>query len=246
VGSKLAHAAQVIAAAAVLSAPALAAANPVDDLMKDGSKAYADGRYDDAIAKLQKAYELSPKPEILFALAQAERLGGHCPAAIHHYKQVLERMTDIDTAKLVQGNISLCEHTEGADDKPAPAPTPQPAPPPAAAPPKVIVRVEPHTDTLAVTSAAGGALALGGAFGLYVASNAERDAAAGAPTLAQNRSDNSTADLERGLSYVAAAAGVGLVAYAVVRWVKHGGESQTAVGVAPAAHGATFSLARRW
>jgi len=235
----------VIAAAAVLALPALAAADPVDDLMKDGSKAYADGRYDEAIAKLQKAYELSPKPEILFALAQAERLGGHCPAAIRHYKQVLERMTDIDTAKLVQGNISLCEHTEGVDDKPAPVPQPAPAPAPAP-PPKVSVRVESHTDALAIASAAGGALALGGAFGLYVASGAERDAAAGAPTLAQNRSDNDRADLERGLSYVATAAGVGLVTYAVVRWVKGGAESQTAVGLAPSSHGATFSLARRW
>jgi tetratricopeptide (TPR) repeat protein len=233
----------VIAAAAVLALPGLAVAGPVDDLMKDGSKAYADGRYDDAIAKMQKAYELSPKPEILFALAQAERLGGHCPAAIHHYKQVLERMTDIETAKLVQGNISLCEHTEGAEDGQARSPQPGPAPTPA---PKVIVRVTSHPDALAVASAAGGALALGGALGLYVASNAERDAAAGAPTLGQNRSDNDRADLERGLSYVAAAVGVGLVSYAVVRWVKGGSKSQTEVGLAPTSHGVTFSLARRW
>jgi tetratricopeptide (TPR) repeat protein len=192
--------------------------------MKAGSEAYQAGQYDEAIAKLSRAYELAPKPETLFALAQAERLGGHCPAAIEHYKKVLEKLTDLDTAKLVQGNVALCEKTEAVNAKPTPTPTPTPAA-------TTVVRVESHTDYLALTSFSVGMLTLGGTFGLYLASNATRDEAARAATLDDNHRLNDRADLERGMSYLTATVGVGLVGYAIYRWVRGGDERAPAVSV---------------
>jgi tetratricopeptide (TPR) repeat protein len=210
-----------MAVAAVALCARAAAADELDDLMKQGSQAYQNGHYEDAIAKLQQAYALSPKVEILFALAQAERLGGHCPAAVAHYKQVLERMTDLETAKLVQGNVALCEKTEAVvEDKTKPPPDHTAPPPPPPPPPKTIVRVEHDTDYLAVSSLAAGALGLGLATGLYMASGATRDAAAGAPTLDDNHTLNDRADLERGMAYITTAVGVGLVSYAIYRWVR--------------------------
>lgn len=230
----------MIAAAAIALSVRPASADELGDLMKQGSQAYQDGRYDDAIAKLDKAYELSPKPEILFALAQAERLGGHCPAALTHYKKVLEKMTDLDTAKLIEGNVALCEKTEAVDtDRPREKETPGPT--------KTVVRVEHHTDKLALTSFAIGALGLGAAGGLYVASNATRDAAAGAPTLDGNHSLNSRADLERGMSYGAAGVGVALVTFAIYRWVSASDEQPpAAVAVGHGRDGTTFSLITRF
>jgi tetratricopeptide (TPR) repeat protein len=231
----------VIAAAAIVVSARPAAADEVGDLLKQGAAAYQDGRYDDAIAKLQKAYDLQPKPDTLFALAQAERLGGHCPSAIKHYKQVLEKMTDLDTSKLIQGNVALCEKTEAVDvTKPK-----LDAPP--APPRKVVVGSEGHVDVLAVTSVAVGTLSLGASVGLFVASSATRDSAAHAATLDDNHRLNDRADLERGLSYVTAGVGVGLVGFAVYRWATgHREQPPTAVTITHAADATTLSFIGRW
>jgi len=233
----------VIAAAAIVVSARPAAADEVGDLLKQGAAAYQDGRYDDAIAKLQKAYDLQPKPDTLFALAQAERLGGHCPSAIKHYKQVLEKMTDLETSKLIQGNVALCEKTEAVvTDKPK-DPVP-PVPPPTAT--RTVVR-EHHTDYLAVASMATGTLALGAGVGLFVASGATRDAAAGAKTLDDNHTLNDRADLQRGLSYVALGAGVGLVGFAVYRWATgHDEEPPATISLGHGQNPTTFSLITRF
>jgi len=247
VGSQLAHLAQVIAAAAIVVSARPAAADEVGDLLKQGAAAYQDGRYDDAIAKLQKAYDLQPKPDTLFALAQAERLGGHCPSAIKHYKQVLEKMTDLDTSKLIQGNVALCEKTEAVvTDKPKDPVVPKDPVAPAPTVTKTIFR-EHHTDYLAVASVATGTLALGTGVGLFVASGATRDAAAGAKTLDDNHTLNDRADLQRGLSYLALGAGVGLVGYAVYRWATgHDEEPPATISLGHGQNPTTFSLITRF
>jgi tetratricopeptide (TPR) repeat protein len=245
VGSQLAHLAQVIAAAAIVVSARSAAADDVGDLLKQGSAAYQDGRYDDAIAKLQKAYDLQPKPDTLFALAQAERLGGHCPSAIKHYKQVLEKMTDLETSKLIQGNVALCEKTEAVvTDKPKDPPKDPVPPPPTVT--RTIVR-EHHTDYLAIASVATGTLGLGVGVGLYMASSATRDAAAGAKTLDDNHTLNDRADLQRGLSYVALGAGVGLVGFAIYRWATgHDEEPPATVSLGHAQTPTTVSFITRF
>jgi len=247
VGSKLTQLAQVVAVLVAVAAPAHA--DEVSDLVAAGSAAYQEGRYDDAIAKLTRAYELSPTPDILFALAQAERLGGRCPAAILHYKKVLEKVTDLDTSRLVQGNIALCERTQAVDQpKPdQPKPDPQPQPPPQPQTPQTRTVVERRTDPLAVGALTIGGLGLGTSVGLFIASGSTRDAAANAPTLDENRSLNESADSQRMYSFVFGGVGVALLGFGIYRLVTAKDEAPPAtVSVHRDGSSTTLSVFARW
>ncbi len=75
---------------AVLSATRLAHADgDAEKLYQDGQTAYDAKRYDDAVAAWDKAYALSKLPALMFNLAQAHRLGGHCTKAVEAYKRFL-------------------------------------------------------------------------------------------------------------------------------------------------------------
>ncbi len=71
----------------------IAAADPQADaerLYNDGQAAYDDKRFDDAIVAWQQAYDLSKLAALQFNLAQAQRLGGHCTAAVDAYKAFIK------------------------------------------------------------------------------------------------------------------------------------------------------------
>lgn len=55
-----------------------------------GLAAFGQGRYQQAIEHFRAAYELVPAPLLLYNIAQAERLSGHCKAAIGSYQRFLE------------------------------------------------------------------------------------------------------------------------------------------------------------
>jgi tetratricopeptide (TPR) repeat protein len=57
-------------------------------LYVEGSALYEEGRYPEAIARFESAYQLYPRPELLFNIAQAYRLQGpaFCEAALHYYE----------------------------------------------------------------------------------------------------------------------------------------------------------------
>jgi len=64
-----------------------------------GAQAYSAARYADAARSFAQAYELAPRPQLAFSLAQAERkeyFAGNDPAylrrAIQHYKEYLEQV----------------------------------------------------------------------------------------------------------------------------------------------------------
>jgi tetratricopeptide (TPR) repeat protein len=220
-GSKLVHVAQVIA---LLAATPAFADPSSDELIKQAGEAYKVGKYDDAAAALEKAYAIDHKPDTLFALAQAERLGGRCKDAIPHYKQVLEKMNDLNVAKLVQTNLSLCERERGTD---------QPAKPDGPAAPQVVTRVERHTDKLAVTLFATGTLGIGAGVGFYISSVGNADAAKTARTLDDNTRLNDRADTQRVIALAAGGVGLALAGYAIVRWMGGKSESSSKVAIVP-------------
>ncbi|MFO0667024.1 MAG: hypothetical protein U0174_23940 [Polyangiaceae bacterium] len=88
-----------------LAAPTFAA-DPTPDALAQaktyyaaGTEAYSKGRYEAAVTAFEQAYALAPKPNVAFALAQAERkffLEKNDPArgrqAIVHYKEYLDRV----------------------------------------------------------------------------------------------------------------------------------------------------------
>jgi len=244
-GSRLALlAATQLIAAAVLTRDAAANAKG-RDLYKRGIEEYKAQKYEAAAATLKEAYELDPKPNTLFALAQAERLAGRCPEARAHYKELLEATTELATAKAVQTNLELC----GAEpEKPAPREpeaTPEPAPR-TITETRTVVREVRRTDKLATLLLAGGMLGLGAAGGLYLASTNSRDDADRALTLDDHARLNDRANLQRIASFAAAGAGAAMIGVAVARWVTSGETKATEVTLAPSANGAMLMVSSGW
>ena len=246
-GSKLA-----ILAAVQLSLVGVAAAQtaPTSDAYKKGIDAYKAGKYDDAIGFLEQAYKAEPKPEILFALAQAERLGGKCDKAIVHYRELLTKTTELATAKAVQNNLALCPGGEPPPPK-ADAPpkddskeTPEPRIDVVQGPTKtVVVR---KSDPLAVGLLAGGALSGGFAIGMLLRSSSTRDSAASARTLDDANELNDRADRDRLIAIVAGGVGAVAIGFAVFRLARGGKTTTTEVAVTPTSGGSMFVLSKIW
>lgn len=244
-GSRLALlAATQLIAAAVLSRDAAADARR-RDLYKRGIEEYKAQKYEAAAATLKEAYALDPKPNTLFALAQAERLAGRCPDARAHYKELLESTTEIATAKAVQTNLELC----GAEPAPPVAREPETTPDPTPrtiTETRTVVREVGRTDKLATLLVAGGMLGLGAGGGLYLASTSSRADADRALTLDDHARISDRADLQRIASFAAVGAGVAMIGVAVVRWVTSGEAKATEVTLAPSASGAMLMVSSGW
>jgi len=90
-------------------------------------------QYEQAVAELQKAYVLDPKPEYLYAIAQAFRLQGDCTKAIRGYEQYLKTNPVQVEADKARANIERCK-ADLAAKPPEPSPPPVPAPPPVVQP----------------------------------------------------------------------------------------------------------------
>jgi tetratricopeptide (TPR) repeat protein len=95
--------------------------------LEAGLKAYGEKDYDTAIREFRNAYKIDPDPDLLYALAQAERLAGYCGDAVVHYRQFLETRPDEMQVEAARTGIELCETAEAPADPP-----PQPEQPPSA------------------------------------------------------------------------------------------------------------------
>ena len=209
--------------AAVICAARIASADPAAD-MKKGIELYKAGKYAEAAELLKRSYDLAPKAETLFALAQAERLSGDCATAARHYHKVIEQVSDFNVAKLVQQNLALCEKTEPAPPPSKPEPEPAKAEPAAPPPPpqiitKTVTRDVPHTDAVAVTLVTFGGIAVGAAGGLFVASSGNRKAAETAGTLDDSNQLVDRAHSQQLAAFVVGGAGVALLGYGIYRLV---------------------------
>jgi len=235
VGSKL----PVLAAVQLIAAGLALAQPPVGELLTKGIEAYKAGDYDKAADLLERAYKLDPKPEALFALAQAERLGGHCDKAVAHYKKLLEKTTELSQAKLIQNNLGLCEATDERKPEPGVAAPPQTVT-------KTVVRDVHHGDKIATVMLATGMLAVGGSVGLFVAADGATSDAAAARTLDDHERFLDRASRDRVLAFVAGGAGASLIAGAIIKWSLGGPAQKTEVTFVPSPGGATFALSGRW
>jgi tetratricopeptide (TPR) repeat protein len=98
-----------------------------------GLRAYDVQRYDEAIDAFRHAYEIDPQPDLLYALAQAERMSGDCRRAVDAYRAFLRSNPPSQQAASARKNLGRCEMQLAA----APPP-PQPSPAPTA-----VILVEP-------------------------------------------------------------------------------------------------------
>ncbi len=70
-----------LALAAVLVGSAIASAGPKEqskELVAKAQTAFASGRYEDALTDLQAAYKLTPQPDLIYAIGQANSKLGRC------------------------------------------------------------------------------------------------------------------------------------------------------------------------
>jgi tetratricopeptide (TPR) repeat protein len=133
-----------------MSAPAGAIDPEAKEHLERGLAGYTAKDYAGAIKDLRLAYALDPRPEILFAWAQAERLYGRCSQASKLYDRFLKSKPSAQQAAAARTGIERCEgqpDTTPADPEDVEQPAPQPAQeqpeqPPAAAPPPPRPRVD--------------------------------------------------------------------------------------------------------
>ncbi len=121
-------------AIALLLACSMARADPPADpqeLLERGLRSYATGQYAEAIAAFRAGYQLDPRPDFLYALGQAQRLGGDCAAAVASYRAFLRTDPSERAAASARQNLERCEAQLPPPSPPAPQPGAMPAPPPA-------------------------------------------------------------------------------------------------------------------
>ncbi|MDX2093334.1 MAG: hypothetical protein SFX73_36155 [Kofleriaceae bacterium] len=74
----------------------------------EGTKHFNVQRYDRAAEEYQAAYLIDPKPEYLYAVAQAQRLAGDCAKSVQSYRAYLRTQpADVDRAK-AETNLARC------------------------------------------------------------------------------------------------------------------------------------------
>jgi tetratricopeptide (TPR) repeat protein len=158
-GRRLTAGAMLAVTLTSLAAPA-AARGPSDpegqaqarELFQQGSQAYDQARYDDAIAAFEEAYRISALPDLLFNIAQAYRQKGpaFCGTAERYYRRHLEQAPDVPNRNEIDELIremSLCATAPPVATRAAPPAERAPAAPPS--PP----RESPLTLPVAVTPA---------------------------------------------------------------------------------------------
>ena len=100
-----------------------------------GSRHYEVQEYADAIAEFKEAYKIDPRPEFLYALAQALRSSGDCRAAIRSYESFLRSLPPEKSAAVARENIERCKAEIAAEPQaPTAAPTSEPVAQPTATP----------------------------------------------------------------------------------------------------------------
>jgi tetratricopeptide (TPR) repeat protein len=198
-----------------------------------GLALYEAKEYAQAAIELRAAYELKKDRDVLYALAQANRLAGDCPTALTHYREFLESNPPGKQADLARKNIARCEETK-------PAPTPAPVPPAPTAPtsaPTADMHATAHTlepvgpapaPRIAWYRDVPGDLLLGGGVGagvvagyFFYASSSELQSARSATRYddAQTHADRAHGD--RQIALVGSAAAGAFVVAAILRYVLH-------------------------
>jgi hypothetical protein len=95
-----------------------------------GRQLYDLGRYAEAAEAFRAAYAQAPKPAILFAVAQAERLAGDCLRAAAHYRAFLRTEPTEPWRSFARQHLETCS-AQIPPSAPAPAHE-RPLPPPPA------------------------------------------------------------------------------------------------------------------
>jgi tetratricopeptide (TPR) repeat protein len=257
-----------VAIAIELSAGAARADEPAPmkpetrELLERGLELYRAREYEAAISEFERAFAIEERPELLFAMAQAERLSGDCGTAVLLYRRFLATGPQEMHAEAARLNIDKCERAlasrpelagqDVAADTPATA-TPEPPEdllPPA---PTRLPSAESashrgawYRDPLGASLLGLGAGGVGVGAALFAMSSADVSSARASERYAEYRELMDRAESRRTLAWVGLGAGSALLVGAAARyWL---GDDDDALEVAvTASSGATgLSLGGRF
>ncbi|MCC6902473.1 MAG: hypothetical protein IT377_26105 [Polyangiaceae bacterium] len=229
-----------------------------------GLELYAQKDYAGAIAELEKGYAIDPKPELMYARAQAERLGGKCTEAVGHYEAFLATGPEPEREAAARANLAKCKDELAAKaPAPAPAPTPTPTPAPVAAAPQSAppgpapkrpappVEASPwYSDVLGDVLLGSGLVATGvGGFFLlssYGNESTAEDAGAapGNDNYAEHQARLERAERQRTTGVIVGAGGLALICGAVLRYtLREPAGPRVGLSLGPAHAGVSFGRA---
>jgi tetratricopeptide (TPR) repeat protein len=119
-------------------------------LYEEGLRFYNIGEYDRAVEKFKESYVVVAAPLLLFNIAQAQRLGGDCEAALRSYETYLREVPKPGNKQQVDQAVTICEKKVAAA-KPAEKPAEKPVQPEQPAPVEVAeaeaeAELEPEAD----------------------------------------------------------------------------------------------------
>jgi len=210
-------------------------AREVDEHLQRGIEFYAQKQYELALVEFRAGYALDPRPDFLFAMAQAERLSGDCPTAVVYYQRFLETHPDPNQAEAARVNLRRCNRAlesgpggrprvstpaalEEAEEASAP---PEPIHAPAAALTTGPLRdASPwYRDIAGGAMAGGGVAALGVSIGFWVAKGSAERAASESTNYFDYVDANRRASHDRTVSLVALGVGAALAAGATYRYL---------------------------
>jgi tetratricopeptide (TPR) repeat protein len=101
-----------VSAQAALAPAAAAADDAARSLFEAGAIAYAEGRYDDALACFERAYDLAGHPELLYNIALAHDRLRHDAEALASFRAFLERAPEEAPHRAeVASRIAVLERT---------------------------------------------------------------------------------------------------------------------------------------
>jgi tetratricopeptide (TPR) repeat protein len=109
--------------AASLLVPSLAAhaaprsSAPVDHY-EAGKRLFASKQYAAALEEFRRALSIEPRPEVLYSIAQTERLLGDCASAIETYRAFLAGQPGAPFAQYARLNIERCAEHGNAPPEP--------------------------------------------------------------------------------------------------------------------------------
>ena len=106
----------VIIAAAVHAHAAPRASTSLDpvDHYEAGKRLFARKAYAEALEEFRRALSVAPRPEVLYSMAQTQRVLGDCASAIATYRAFLAGDPDEPFAQYARLNIERCEERDTA------------------------------------------------------------------------------------------------------------------------------------
>jgi len=193
-----------------------------DDWLQLGLQRYQAGDFKGAIDAFQRGHALDPRPQFLFAIAQAERLRGNCKGAVVYYDRFLATSPPEEQAEAAAEQVRRCEEVIAAgQDEAPPEPPRTTAAPVITSPPPPAPRPWYRDGVTVATGGAATALVLSGGAFLLASDAAARDAG-NAFTYEEYGELKDRAELRQQVGVVVLSASALVAAYTAYRIIRGG------------------------